>query len=145
MKKPHFIFEPGSWLGEGKITFTASNEFVKFYTKWEITQESPQVFKATQLIQMQGIDEETTNSYTFRDITHHAFRVDLENEILGLIHGKGLYDERVIAWEFSNLDMLGGFENYELQENGDYFQHAEFGANDQFRTMIEGLIWRKTP
>jgi hypothetical protein len=36
-----------------------------------------------------------------------------------------------------------GFEVYEQQENGDYFLHAEYGSPDQFRTIIEGLIWRK--
>jgi hypothetical protein len=138
-----FIFTPGLWLGEGKISFSASSEFLKFYTKWEIAEESPGVMRALQIVEMQGIEEQVINAFTFKDIKPTSFTVVLENNIVGRVYGTGLRDERTIAWEFRGHLTFEGFEVYERQETGDYFLHAEYGAPDQFRTIVEGLIWRK--
>lgn len=138
-----FIFTPGLWLGEGKISFSASSEFLKFYTKWEIAEESPGVMRALQIVEMQGIEEQVINNFTFADIKPTSFTVVLENNIVGRVYGTGLRDEGTIAWEFRGHLTFEGFEVYERQETGDYFLHAEYGATDQFRTIVEGLIWRK--
>lgn len=139
-----FLFQSGIWLGEGKITFTTSPEFVKFHTKWELNRETPFTTRATQLIHMVGIERPTVNMYTFHHIEDGTFQIQLENELLGVIQGKGLFDEKVIGWEYKTDESFGGFETYELQENGDYFQHAEFGGNEDYRTIIEGLLWQKS-
>lgn len=143
MPSQDFIFTPGFWLGEGKITFSASAEFLKFYTKWEIVEETPAVIKAKQIVEMQGVEEQVINMFTFKDIKPASFTVLLENNIVGKISGTGLRDKNVIAWEFQGQLTFEGFEAYEQQENGDYFLHAEYGSPDQFRTIVEGLIWRK--
>lgn len=143
MPQNDFIVTPGLWLGEGKISFSSSSEFLKFYTKWNIQEDSPGIMKATQIVEMQGVDEHVINSFTFTEIKPTSFSVFLENNVLGSILGSGLRDEHVIAWEFRDQLTFEGFEVYEQQENGDYFLHAEYGASDQFRTIIEGLIWRK--
>jgi hypothetical protein len=143
MSKEDFVFTPGLWLGEGKISFSASHEFLKFYTKWEIQEESPGIMKATQTVEMQGVDEQVINILTFQEIKPTSFTVILENNIIGSVSGKGIRDENMIAWEFQGHLTFEGFEVYEKQENGDYFLHAEYGSSDQFRTLIEGLIWRK--
>lgn len=139
-----FIFTTGTWLGEGKITFSASTEFIKFYMKWQITEESEQVMKATQTIQMLGIEEKSINEFTFFNIQEESFAVQLENEPLGIVVGKGLYNDKIIAWEFQNETNFEGFETYERRQNGDFFLHAEYGKNDIYRTIIEGLLWPKT-
>ncbi len=138
-----FIFTPGLWLGEGKISFSASHEFLRFYTKWRITNEETGVIKATQTVEMQGIEEQVINHFTFKDIKPDSFSILLENNIVGMVEGKGLRNDRLIAWEFRGHLTFEGFEAYEQQENGDYFLHAEYGASDQFRTIVEGLIWLK--
>lgn len=143
MKSQNFIFTPGIWLGEGKITFTASPQFLKFYTKWEIVEERPNVMKAVQTVEMQGIGEQVINTFTFKDFQSTTFSVFLENDVVGKISGKGIFDEQIIAWEFSGQATFEGFEVYEQQENGDFSLHAEYGSSDQFRTVVEGLIWRK--
>lgn len=143
MALQEFIFVPSIWLGEGKISFTASPEFIRFYTKWEITQEQEGVLKAVQTVEMHGIEEHVTNKFTFQDITPTSFAVDMENDIVGKISGKGLRKEQTIAWEFRGELAFEGFEVYEQQENGDYFLHAEYGSPDQYRTIVEGLVWRK--
>ncbi len=139
-----FIFASGTWLGEGKITFSASHEFIKFYMKWQITEEDNHVMKAIQTIQMLGIEEVSTNELTFFDIHSDSFAVQLENESLGKVLGKGLYNDKLIAWEFQRDASFEGFESYERKDNGDFFLHAEYGKNDIYRTIIEGLVWLKT-
>jgi hypothetical protein len=143
MAKEDFIFTPGLWLGEGKISFSASHEFLKFYTKWEITEETPGIMTAVQVVEMQGVEEKVVNVFTFKDITPTSFTVLLENNVIGSMTGTGLRNEHVIAWEFRGQTAFEGFEVYEQQESGDYFLHAEYGSSDQFRTIVEGLIWRK--
>lgn len=139
-----FIFTPGTWLGEGKISFSASPEFIKFYTKWEISEAAPLIMQARQVIQMQGIEEKTVNDYIFKDIHSDSFKVIIENEALGSAEGLGITNEKMIAWEFNKPSTFEGFETYERKENGDFFLHAEYGTNDHYRTIIEGLIWRKS-
>lgn len=143
MEHKDFIFAPGYWLGEGKITFSASSEFIKFYTKWQITEEASGILKATQTVEMQGIEEHVINQITIKDKELEKFTIILENQMVGSIEGKGRKNPEVIAWEFRQAH-FEGFEVYEKQENGDYFFHAEYGAPDQFRTLVEGLIWHKS-
>lgn len=138
-----FIFEPGAWIGEGKITFSASPEFIKFYTRWQIEKINDKIFQATQVVEMVGIPEKLNNTLTITDIKPHSFSLILQNNTVSQIHGKGIRDDKTIAWEFRGQEDFEGFEVYEKQENGDYFMHAEYGAPEQYRTMVEGLIWRK--
>jgi hypothetical protein len=140
-----FIFTPGLWLGEGKISFASSPDFLKFYTKWEIEQggEKPATLKATQFVEIQGVEELVINNFIFSSILPTSFEVYLSNNLMGNISGRGLRDEKTVAWEFSKQLSCEGFEVYEKQENGDYFFHAEYGSPSQFRTTIEGLIWPK--
>ncbi|MBA2368603.1 MAG: hypothetical protein H0V82_06225 [Candidatus Protochlamydia sp.] len=141
---PEFIFSHGIWLGEGKISFTSSPEFIKFYTRWQIAPEDNGLIKAVQVVEMQGIGEQITNTFQFNDITSIDFSVSLENSLVGKISGKGMRTEScTVAWEFRSQGSFEGFEVYERQENGDYFLHAEYGSPDQFRTIVEGLVWRK--
>lgn len=143
MSEKEFIFTPGLWLGEGKISFSASYEFLKFYTKWEIKEDRPGIMTATQIVEMHGVEEQVINMFTFKNIQPSSFQVFLENQIVGKISGTGIRDENLIAWEFRGQGAFEGFEVYERQEIGDYFLHAEYGEPDQFRTIVEGLIWYK--
>jgi hypothetical protein len=143
MSVQDFIFTPGIWIGEGKITFFASSEFIKFYTKWEIVETKPGTMQAIQTVEMQGVDEKVINMYLFNEMKSNAFNVTLENNIAGTVSGRGFCEKNTIAWEFRKQSTFEGFEVYEQQENGDYFFHAEYGSNPEFRTMVEGLIWRK--
>lgn len=143
MVLPIFIFQTGTWIGEGKISFSSSPEFIKFYTKWQINEEIPGQLKALQIVEMQEVEEHVVNSFTFLEILDSSFTVILENEMIGKITGKGIKDERSIAWEFRNQEVFEGFEVYEQQENGDYSLYAEYTSADQFRTIIQGLIWKK--
>ena len=138
-----FIFTPSVWLGEGKITFSASTEFIHYYTKWEITRLEMDTTKAIQTVEMEGVEEHVVNTFTFYDLKPDAFSVCLENPLVGKIVGEGNRNEQLIAWEFHDPLALDGFEVYEKQDNDNYFIHAEYGAPSPYRTLVEGRVWRK--
>lgn len=143
MKEHEFIKKPNSWLGEGNITLNMVEEDLSFYIKWQVSEPDPiGKIQAVQEIQIGGISENMKNELTFFDFTDKGFSVEMENFNIGRIVGKGVYDEKIIAWEFRNNDMnFEGFETYYLQDDGSYLVHAEYVTSDQFRTQMEGRIW----
>jgi hypothetical protein len=138
-----FIFEQGLWIGEGKITFSVSPEHIHFYTRWTVEKVADHLIRSLQEVEMHGSDEKVKNEITFSEMTPHSFLIQLENHLIGSVKGKGIIDEKTIAWEVKGEQGFEGFEVYELQENGDYMMHAEYVSTDQFRTIVDGRIWKK--
>jgi hypothetical protein len=137
-----FLLAPGVWLGEGNITFNASDESINFYTRWVIL-ESEDAFTCTQEVEMKGIDGKVENLYVISKITSESFVIALDNELIGKVQGKGVVDPKNIAWEIRGQKDFEGFEVFELQSAGDYKFHSEFYSPDQFRTIIDGKLWKK--
>jgi hypothetical protein len=137
-----FIFSPGLWLGEGKITLNMVEEELFFGTKWSVqnTDFAGKV-NCAQEIQIQGLPEQMRNELIFHAFQGKAFQVDMENQNVGKITGTGIFDEKMIAWEFRNNVNFEGYETYSLQEDGSYLMKGEYVTNDQFRTQIEARIW----
>ena len=142
MKDHAFIFTPGSWLGEGKITMNMVEEELFFGIKW-IVQEGDFAGKVhcTQEIQIQGLGDQMNNELVFYDFQGKNFRVDMENQNVGCIIGSGICDEKMIGWEFRDTQNFEGYETYTLQEDGSYVMKGEYITTDQFRTQIEARIW----
>lgn len=140
---------PGEWIGQGRITFSHSSGLVRFYTKWIIQPMKEEAVHAEQQIEQEGEPELLYNAYVFSLITDTSFNVALDNDLTGLVAGHGIIDDKKIAWEFhmpaesQQAEQLEGFEVYELQENGDYMLHAEYCSTVQYRTIIDGRIWKK--
>lgn len=143
MKNHTFLLKPNSWIGEGNITLNMVEEELSFYSKWQILdKDNSGKIQAVQEIQIGGISENMRNELTFFDFNAKHFSVEMENSNIGKITGKGILDDKVIAWEFRNNDMnFEGFETYYLQDDGSYLMHAEYVTSDQFRTQIEGRIY----
>src|SRR5579872_1502044 len=142
-----FIFSPGTWCGEGKIVLNMVEEELVFNTNWAI-QNRDFTGKVTcaQEIQIQGLSENMRNELTFYDFQPKTFSVDMENQNVGRIVGTGVYDEKMLAWEFRNNDMnFEGYETYNLQPDGSYLMRGEYVTSDQFRTQIEARIWLRSP
>lgn len=138
-----FIFSPGHWLGEGKILLSMVEEELLFHTTWTV---QPKDFSGkvicAQDIQIQGLSENMRNELTFYDFQGKAFTVDMENQNVGRIIGKGVIDETMIAWEFRNSEIsFEGYETYQLQSDGSYKMRGEYVTSDQFRTHIEARLW----
>ncbi len=143
MRREPLIFTPGIWLGEGLIRLGSSSESVKFYTKWQITQTNETVIKAIQVVEMQGIEDRTTNYYTFNDFQKETFSVILENDLVGYVSGLGSQNQTMFGWEFRDSPSFEGFENYLPEDSGTLAFKAEYGSQGFFRTLIQGKIWRK--
>ncbi len=144
MENQGFIFSPGLWIGEGKITFTASPEVLNFFTRWETKPGDKEgELQCVQQVEMQGVDDKVVNRFKFFNVKPKSFAVTLENDLVGIVKGKGVLAANEIAWEFRGHPNFEGFEVYRLKDNGDYTVHAEFASPDQFRTIINGRIWRK--
>lgn len=142
--KHGFIFTPGIWIGEGKISFSTSPENIHFYTKWTNEYDENKGYICEQQVELQGIDDSVFNRLVFSDLTPESFVVTLENDLVGKVTGKGVIDLRTIAWEYRLGPDFEGFEVYELQDNGDYMLHAEYSSPDQYRTIINGRVWKKS-
>ncbi len=138
-----FLFTPGRWIGEGRITFSSSPEYLRFYTGWNVGKSTPPAVEWQQEVEMEGESESLVNSFSFTDITPTSFTIQLKNSLVGKVTGTGVIDPKTIAWEFRGQEHFEGFEVYELQDNGDYMLHAEYASPDQFRTIIDGRIWKK--
>ena len=144
MNKHVFIFSPGIWLGEGKIILNMVEEELNFFTKWNLGgRDLAEKIQGNQEIQINGITESMRNELTFFDFMKSGFSVEMENMNVGRIVGTGVFDDKLIAWEFRNNEMnFEGYETYYLQDDGKYKMHAEYVTSDQFRTQIDGKIYR---
>lgn len=143
MTQHQFLFSPGQWIGEGKVTFSTSPEHLRFYTKWLIETDAAGNLYCQQHVEMEGGQDKVLNNFQISQVLSNSFTIELSNDLLGKISGKGVIDPQTIAWEFRESEELDGFEVYELQENGDYMLHAEYSSTAQFRTIIDGRIWKK--
>jgi hypothetical protein len=146
MKKTEcFIFEPGTWLGEGKVKLSISEEELKFVTRWNVDKvKKAGSIMSLQEVQITGISEVMNNQFMFYDFDNENFKIELENPTLGKILGTGIYRPKLVAWEFrANPVGFEGFEMYQLLDDGSYFMHAEYIAQEDFRTQIQGRIWKK--
>ncbi len=138
-----FLFEPGRWVGAGRITFNVSRELIRFYTRWTIVKDELGRLVCNQVVEMQGIPEKVENHFIVYGLEANKFKIEMQSESVGLATGVGIVDEKTIAWEFHGQPDVEGFEIYEIQENGDYMLHAEYASTDQLRTIIDARIWRK--
>ncbi|MBN1914304.1 MAG: hypothetical protein JW769_00225 [Parachlamydiales bacterium] len=142
---PHnFILSPQLWTGEGKISLSMVEEQLAFVTRWNVSQkDTTGRVQSIQEIQIDGLSENMRNDLAFYDFNSKNFVVEMENLNIGRVVGTGVYDDKLIAWEFRENELnFEGFETYFLQEDGSYIFHAEYVTSDQFRTCIDGKIWK---
>lgn len=142
MVKHTFIFAPGTWYGEGKILLNLMEEELMFQTHWTVqARDFTGKVQSTQQVQIQGLSEEMRNELVFYDFQQRLFQVEMENPNIGRVVGSGVFDEKMIAWEFRG-EPFQGFETYLLQDDlRSYLMKAEYVTSDQLRTQIEARIW----
>lgn len=138
-----FLFSPAQWIGEGKITFAASTEHLRFFTKWVIAPLTHERIVCHQQVEIRGGAGSVSNQLTISKIGDGKFCTELTTDQMESVPGTGIFDAKTIAWEFRGLPDFEGFEAYELQENGDYMFHAEYITLSHMRTIIDGRIWKK--
>jgi hypothetical protein len=138
----HFIFTPGIWLGEGTVSFASFEERVAFFTRWTIQESTPGEIEAFQEVELSSVEQTTRNRMRILDISKGTFAITLENDLMGKVSGKGIYDEHMVAWELRDQPGMEGYEVFKLQPDGTYQFRSEF-SSPPFRTLIEGKIWKK--
>jgi hypothetical protein len=146
MVQHQFLLSPNSWLGQGKIQLNMVSEELAFFTRWNASSiDGDGRIECLQEIQVKGLSEIMHNEFLIFNLTGNEFSIDLENQALGKISGKGLINDKVIAWEF-RVEEIGfeGFEFYEKQDEKNYLMRAEYATSDQFRTLIQGRLWQQT-
>jgi hypothetical protein len=146
MTQHQFLLAPGSWLGQGKIQLNMVSEELTFFTRWNVENvDGDGRIETVQEIQVRGLSDIMHNEFMIYNVESGEFSIDLENQALGRITGKGLINDKVIAWEF-RVEEIGfeGFELYEKQDGATYLMRAEYATSDQFRTLIQGRVWQKT-
>ena len=146
IQQHEFLFTPTSWIGQGKIKLNMVAEELVFFTRWNVNNfDGSGRIESVQEIQVKGLSDIMHNQFAIYDMHSDQFVIQLENQAIGKIVGKGIVNEKVIAWEF-RIDDIGfdGYEFYEKDENNHYFMRAEYATSDQFRTVIEGKIWKHT-
>ncbi len=139
-----FILSPYPWLGEGKIRLNMVEEELGFVTRWKVSnKDAGGIIECVQEIQVKGLADIMLNQFVLYDFSGNHFSIDLENPALGKITGSGLIEDHVIAWEF-RIQELGfeGFEFYEKESADCYRMRAEYATTDQYRTVINGKVWR---
>src|SRR5690349_12331024 len=96
-----FLIEPGLWLGEGKIQLNMVAEELNFVTRWNTqTKDGEGKIESAQEIQIKGLSDVMQNAFILSAFHGEEFEIELENEALGKVKGKGLISEKMIAWEF---------------------------------------------
>jgi len=128
------------------MQLSAVSEELAFFTRWTVaTVDGNGLIECTQEVQVKGLSDVMRNEFVMYNFANGAFTIDLENQALGRITGKGLINEKVIAWEF-RVEEIGfdGFEIYEKEDDKNYSVRAEYATTDQFRTLIQGRVWQQT-
>ena len=141
-----FLLKPSTWLGQGKIQLNMVAEELGFSTRWSVSNvDGDGRIECTQEIQVKGLSEVMHNQFLIHNLASGEFSIDLENQALGRVTGKGIVNDKVIAWEF-RVEAIGfeGFELYEKQDDNNYIMRAEHATDDHFRTLIQGRLWQQT-
>lgn len=139
-----FIFAPGVWKGEGKITFSMADDELDFKVTWIVLAKDENKIHFSQEVDLIGVGEKMRNQFCVSSITSEKFEIQLQNQLVRKVVGVGLINSHTIAWEFHNKDQeFEGYEIYDLQDDGSYHMRAEFTAGEGLRTHVKGWI-RKT-
>lgn len=141
---PHlFLFKPQVWIGEGTVSFPSSQDTTRFFTRWRVLDDSPEKIHCTQEVELHGIRQTNINKFEITDIIPGHFKISLENETIGKVAGKGIFDDKIVAWEIREKAGLEGYEVYTLQPTGEYLFRAEYATGNHIHTIIQGKIWKK--
>jgi hypothetical protein len=139
-----FFKEPGTWLGQGVISFTMTQDQLRFYARWTVTEVDLNDIYCTQEIEIDGMSDKMENSIHITDVSQGKFKINLENSLWGVVQGEGLISDETVAWEFRRQgEGFEGLEVYEKSGEGQYLLKADYLSPDMYRTMIEGELWKK--
>ncbi len=113
----------------------------KYQTKWHIHSQEEERIYAIQEVKIEGFNESNKNQFVLTSLTPSSFGIELKNNIVGTVPGKGVLDAQVLAWEFHAPEMdFEGYEVYELHPDKSYSVRANYVSGEGLRTFIEGEL-----
>ncbi len=114
-----------------------------FVMRWTVLPlEQEQIF-FNQSIEIPSLSQTMKNNFTLSKLSGDRFTIQLENQVIGKVFGKGVIDQGLIAWEFREPEQaFEGYEVYELQDDNTYKMRGEFSGGDGMRTYVSGSISR---
>lgn len=137
-----FLLRQGIWLGQGTISIKGVQEKLNYFTRWKVSENDRGVIFCSQEVEIHGSAEKKINHYSFSIPASDRFTLELEGEAFGKVRGKGVINDKVIAWEvLGEDDICNGFEIFERENSERYKTFAEFGRDDHTGTLIKGSIW----
>lgn len=148
MSEQLFLIHPltTAWIGEGKMDVTGFSDPMVFFTRWQFVQkdQNTKALSWKQEIQIAGHAEMLINHYSIFNVTSKGFAIRLENDLWGMMEGKGILESDFIGWEFSHPG-FHGFEWYRLDaETKNYQMQGEFiTLSEQTTTKVNGMLWKK--
>lgn len=114
-----------------------------FTMHWNISPSENEKINFHQIVEVENFNDPLSNNFSLSSVTSNNFTITLENNLVGKVEGKGIYDDKIIAWEFRNAsEGFEGYEIYELQPDGSYKMRAEFMGGEDYRTFVVGSINR---
>lgn len=141
MENHPFIFLAGLWQGQGKISFSMADDVLPFNMRWDVSEKRGGIILFSQIVEVENFNDPLNNHFSLNNLTQNSFTIALENTLVGRVEGKGIFDEKIIAWEFKKAqEGFEGYEIYEMQEDGSYKMKAEFLGGDDLRTFVSGTI-----
>lgn len=112
-----------------------------FTMRWTILPMEDETIYFNQQISIPDLGQTMKNNFSLSLSGPKAFTIELENQMVGKVRGKGVIDPTIIAWEFREPNQaFDGFEIYELQEGNHYKMRAEFTGGEGLRTYVNGTI-----
>ncbi|MBS0623491.1 MAG: hypothetical protein JSS62_02600 [Verrucomicrobia bacterium] len=135
------MFCSSRWEGEGNITLSVSDQVISYKVVWIVSPPKEDRIFLHQIVTIQDFDQMMTNQFCISQASKTNFDIELSNQLVCGIKGKGVIDPQVVAWEFRETGQeFEGFEVYRLQPDESYEMHAEYSASEGMRTLIQGYI-----
>lgn len=139
-----FLLQEGVWLGEGQVDLCQHGQQLKFHTKWKVGALVDGRIDAIQEVEIVDGHEKVINRYRFIKTAAQNFLIELENELFGKMHGKGVLSNESIAWEFHGDDLaFEGFEIFQKHQDGTFLSRAEYASDGEPHSIINGSLWKK--
>jgi hypothetical protein len=147
LKEKHELFFGGcyTWLCQGKIKINVVQDELSFCARWVVSKSEESEVICTQEIEVEGMEDKIENKLHITNIKDGKFDIVVQNDIWGEATGTGrIYPEK-IAWEVRKHGPgFEGLEIYSLAEDGKYTIRSDFMTPNEYRSHIEGAIWKKS-
>ncbi len=121
MKHPFFLTS-GNWHGQGVIAFTESGLAYPYTTSWQIKDLKNGVITCQKQITLSEAEVVYHIAITFSDIDKRHFSVNFDNDVYGIITGKGSWKNNILHWDLFDTESIKISESNYLFDGDECYQ-----------------------